>query len=91
MDEVTYRTIRESLRGQYLPPNSVFRWCTQRLTIHRVSVFVNQRMGHWSEAIFHLGARRAESASGAQTTAGRERRNGLRRHPDLPRVSVFNN
>lgn len=74
----------------YPPPNRSFRWCTQRMKIDPVTDFVNQRLGHWSEAILHLGARRAESATRAQTMAGRETRNGLRRHPDLPRVWVCN-
>jgi DNA sulfur modification protein DndC len=74
----------------YPPPNRSFRWCTQRLKIDPVNVIVNQRLGHWSEAILHLGARREESASRAQTMAGRARRNGLNRHPDLPRVWVSN-
>jgi len=74
----------------YPPPNRTFRWCTQRLKIDPVTVFVNQRLGHWGEAILHLGARRAESSSRAQTMAGREIRNGLHRHPDLPRVWVSN-
>jgi len=88
-------TIEESFwvniigRG-YLPPNRVFRWCTQRMKVDPVNVFVQQRLGHWGEAILHLGARRAESSTRAQTMAGRETRNGLRRHRDLPRVWVSN-
>ena len=74
----------------YPPPNRVFRWCTQRLKIDPVTTFVQQRLGHWGEAILHLGARRSESSSRAQTMAGREARNGLNRHPDLPRVWVSN-
>lgn len=76
----------------YPPPNRVFRWCTQRLKIDPVTTFVRNRManGHYSEAILHLGARRAESSTRAQTMAGREKRNGLNRHPDLPRVWVSN-
>jgi DNA sulfur modification protein DndC len=74
----------------YPPPNRVFRWCTQRLKIDPVNVFVNQRLGHWSEAIIHLGARRAESSTRSQTMAKRDTRNGLCRHPDLPRVWVSN-
>jgi DNA sulfur modification protein DndC len=74
----------------YPPPNRVFRWCTQRLKIDPVTVFVNQRIGHWGEAILLLGARRAESSSRSQTMAGRETRNDLCRHPDLPRVWVSN-
>ena len=74
----------------YPPPNRVFRWCTQRMKIDPVTTFVQQRLGHWGEAILHLGARRAESSSRAQTMADRESRNGLHRHPDLPRVWVSN-
>lgn len=74
----------------YPPPNRIFRWCTQRMKIDPVTVFVEHRLGHWGEAILHLGARRAESSTRAQTMAGRETRNGLRRHPDLPRVWVSN-
>ena len=74
----------------YPPPNRVFRWCTQRMKIDPVTTFVQQRLGHWGEAVLHLGARRAESSSRAQTMAGRESRNGLHRHPDLPRVWVAN-
>ncbi|MGH8501211.1 MAG: DNA phosphorothioation system sulfurtransferase DndC [Gammaproteobacteria bacterium] len=71
----------------YPPPNRKFRWCTQRMKIDPVTAFVNQRLGHWGE---HLGARRAESSTRGQTMAGRENRNGLHRHPDLPRVWVSN-
>lgn len=74
----------------YPPPNRTFRWCTQRMKIDPVNAFVNQRLGHWGEAVLHLGARRAESSTRAQTMAGRETRKGLRRHPDLPRVWVSN-
>lgn len=74
----------------YPPPNRTFRWCTQRLKIDPVNVFMNQRLGHWGEAILHLGARRAESSTRAQTMAGRQTRKGLLRHPDLPRVWVSN-
>jgi DNA sulfur modification protein DndC len=74
----------------YPPPNRTFRWCTQRMKIDPVNVFVQQRLGHWGEAILHLGARRAESSTRSQTMAGIEARSGLRRHPDLPRVWVSN-
>jgi len=60
------------------------------MKIDPVNVFVQQRLCHWGEAILHLGARRAESSTRAQTMAGREVRNGLHRHPDLPRVWVSN-
>ena len=74
----------------YPPPNRTFRWCTQRLKIDPVTRFVERRIGRWGEAVLHLGARRAESASRAQTMGRRESRNGLTRHPRLPRVWVSN-
>lgn len=74
----------------YPPPNRTFRWCTQRLKIDPVNDFVQGRVAQWGEAILHLGARRAESATRAQTMQNREARNDLRRHPDLPRVWVSN-
>lgn len=74
----------------YPPPNRMFRWCTQRLKIDPVTTFVQQRIGHWGEAILHLGARRSESSTRAQAMAGRATRNGLCRHLDLPRVWVSN-
>ncbi len=74
----------------YPPPNRTFRWCTQRMKIDPVTVYVQRNIGHWGEAILHLGARRAESSTRAQAMAGRETRNGLRRHPNLPRVWVSN-
>jgi DNA sulfur modification protein DndC len=88
-------TIEESFwsniigRG-YPPPNRSFRWCTQRMKIDPVNVFVQQRLGRWGEAVLLLGARRAESATRAQTMAGRQSRNGLNKHPDLPRVWISN-
>jgi len=76
----------------YPPPNRLFRWCTQRLKIDPMNQFIQNRMtkGEWSEAIIHLGARRAESASRAQTMAEREKINGLTRHPNIPRLWVSN-
>lgn len=76
----------------YPPPNCTFRWCTQRLKIDPVTAFVNQRMGHWGEAILHLGARRAESSTRAHREPGRLYRRGrprpetsrLRRPPAVP-------
>ena len=87
----TEESFRVNIIGRgYPPPNRNFRWCTQRMKIDPVTKFVQKRIGHWGEAILHLGARRAESATRAQTMANRESRNGLRKHPDLPRVWVSN-
>lgn len=56
----------------YPPPNRHFRWCTQRMKIDPVNVFVERPLGRTGQAILHLGARRAESASRSQTMAGIE-------------------
>lgn len=74
----------------YPPPNRHFRWCTQRMKIDPVSQFVQRTLGRTGQAILHLGARRAESATRSQAMAGVALKNGLRRHPDLPRVDVSN-
>jgi DNA sulfur modification protein DndC len=73
----------------YPPPNRVFRWCTQRLKIDPVSVFIKSNLDRWGEAIIHLGARRNESGSRAQTMKARARNElGLSRHEDLPRCWI---
>jgi DNA sulfur modification protein DndC len=74
----------------YPPPNRTFRWCTQRMKIDPVTEFVEKRLGKWGEAILHLGARRAESAARAQSLAGNETKNGLRRHYDMTHVWINN-
>ena len=73
----------------YPPPNRVFRWCTQRLKIDPVSSFIKNNLERWGEAIIHLGARRNESGSRAQTMKARARNElGLSRHEDLPRCWI---
>lgn len=73
----------------YPPPNRTFRWCTQRLKIDPVSNFIRSNLARWGEAIIHLGARRSESGSRAQTMRQRARNDyGLSRHEDLPRCWI---
>lgn len=73
----------------YPPPNRTFRWCTQRLKIDPVSNFIRSNLRDWGEAIIHLGARRSESGSRAQTMKNRNRnKHGLSRHEDLPRCWI---
>lgn len=73
----------------YPPPNRTFRWCTQRLKIDPVSKFIRSNLARWGEAIIHLGARRSESGSRAQTMKNRARNSsGLSRHEDLPRCWI---
>jgi DNA sulfur modification protein DndC len=74
----------------YPPPNRNFRWCTQRLKIDPVNRFIEKRITKWGEAILHLGSRRTESPNRAKTMINREQRNGLTRHPNLPRVWISN-
>jgi len=73
----------------YPPPNRTFRWCTQRLKIDPVSTFIRSNLSRWGEAIIHLGARRSESGSRAQTMKNRARNDyGLSRHEDLARCWI---
>ena len=74
----------------YPPPNRSFRWCTQRLKIDPVTVFVQKRTSQWGEAILHLGARRAESSTRARSLKERSLSNGLRRHENLAKVWIAN-
>ena len=71
------------------------------MKIDPVNALVKQRVGIRCSGDFRspaggrrpplqAGARRAESSTRAQTMAARQTRNGLRRHPDLPRVWVSN-
>ncbi len=74
----------------YPPPNRTFRWCTQRLKIDPVSNFIKGNISRWGEAIIHLGARRSESGSRAQTLGSRiTNYRGLRRHDDLARCWIY--
>ena len=51
-----------------------------------VKRFVEKGIDHWGEAILHLGARRAESATRSQMLGKRDTRDGQTRPPDLPRA-----
>ena len=74
----------------YPPPNRHFRWCTQRLKIDPFIRFVEAGLGHWGQAILHLGARRSESSARARMLSRKRTVSSLRRHPDLPGILVSN-
>lgn len=73
----------------YPPPNHSFRWCTQRLKIDPVNVFLRKKVGQWGEAVILIGARRSESGTRAQAMAARVKNyQKLSRHDNLPRCWV---
>jgi len=74
----------------YPSPTSRFRWCTDRLKIFPVSEFIQSVVSQSGSAIIVLGARKAESATRAQTMRRREiEGNRFRPHADLPKAWVY--
>ena len=54
----------------YPAPNSVFRWCTERLKINPSNRFILDKVAQHGEVILVLGSRRDESATRTQVIAG---------------------
>lgn len=74
----------------YPSPTSRFRWCTDRLKILPVSEFVQSVVSRSGSAVIVLGARKAESATRAQTMQKREiEGNVFRPHSDLLKAWVY--
>lgn len=74
----------------YPSPNRWFRWCTDRLKIRPVSRFIKSVVDRSGSVVVVLGARKAESATRAQTMASHQI-NGqrFRPHMDLPKAWVY--
>lgn len=74
----------------YPAPNSVFRWCTERLKINPSNRFILDKVSEFGEVILVLGSRRGESATRDQVL-NVYRMNGtkLARHGQLPGAWVF--
>ncbi len=47
----------------YPAPNSIFRWCTERLKINPSNKFILERVSEYGQVILVLGSRRGESAT----------------------------
>lgn len=80
-----------SLLGKGYPaPTRQFRWCTERIKIDPVSLFIQQKVALFEEVILVLGSRSAESASRAQVIA-RHKMDGSRlaRHTTLANAFIY--
>lgn len=82
-----------NLLGRGYPyPRKKFRWCTDRLKIQPVNIFIKQQLAKHGEIILVLGTRKAESANRARTMAYYEKkrvRELLSPNPTLANELVF--
>lgn len=74
----------------YPAPNSIFRWCTERLKINPSNRFILNKVAEHGEVILVLGSRRGESATRDQVL-NMHRVTGyqLARHGQLPGAWVY--
>jgi DNA sulfur modification protein DndC len=74
----------------YPAPNSIFRWCTERLKINPSNRFILNKVAEYGEVILVLGIRRGESATRDQVmNMHRFRGHSLARHGQLPGAWVY--
>lgn len=75
----------------YPAPSQKFRWCTERLKIKPVNLFIIETAASHGEIVMILGARKSESMSRAQVLNKRDKLPGtqLTRHSSLARAYVY--
>ncbi|MFQ5500412.1 MAG: DNA phosphorothioation system sulfurtransferase DndC, partial [Candidatus Zixiibacteriota bacterium] len=74
----------------YPAPNSIFRWCTERLKINPSNRFILDKVAEHGEVILVLGSRRGESATRDQVmNMHRIRGHRLARHGRLPGAWIY--
>jgi len=76
----------------YPAPNSMFRWCTDRMKIQPTSSYIRSRVAELGDVILLLGVRRTESArraASANKYDQMEKNGRLNPHNDLPGCWVF--
>lgn len=77
--------------GYPTPEPPGFRWCTERLKIQPMNLFVNERIKESGEIIILLGVRKAESATRNRTITAREIEGKLlNMHSDIKNAYVYN-
>ncbi|BBB31493.1 DNA phosphorothioation system sulfurtransferase DndC [Neptunomonas japonica] len=80
-----------SLLGKGYPaPTRQFRWCTERIKIDPISLFIKEKVAQYDEVVIVLGSRSAESSSRAQVIA-KHKVDGSRlaRHTTLANAFVY--
>jgi len=74
----------------YPAPNSVFRWCTDRMKIKPSNKFILERVAEYGEVILALGMRKNESANRNKVIENHEVKGySLSRHGQLRGAWVF--
>jgi len=73
----------------YPAPNSLFRWCTERLKISPTTRFILDKVNENGEVIILLGTRSDESASRVKTMRKHQIKGSRLRTHILPRAFVF--
>ena len=77
--------------GYPTPEPPGFRWCTERLKIQPMNLFVDERIKESGEIIILLGVRKAESATRNRTITAREIEGRLlNMHSDIKNAYVYN-
>jgi DNA sulfur modification protein DndC len=73
----------------YPAPNSMFRWCTERLKIRPTTLYIQDKISAHGEVIILIGTRSDESSTRARSIAKHEVKGSrLRNHP-LPNAKAF--
>jgi len=77
--------------GYPTPEPPGFRWCTERLKITPMNVFVNERIKESGEIVILLGVRKSESLTRLKSITAREIEGKLlNMHNDIPNAYVYN-
>jgi len=73
----------------YPAPNSIFRWCTDRLKIKPTTRYIQERISLYGEVIILLGTREEESSTRARSMKRYEIKGRRLRKHTLPNAYVF--
>ena len=74
----------------YPVPNTVFRWCTERMKIKPTARFITEQVNECGEAIILIGTRKAESFACAQSIKKHERHGErLTHHPIMQNTWIY--
>jgi len=87
----TDQTFWVNLLGRGYPaPQQTFRWCTERMKIDPVTLFITDKVTQFGEVIVVLGSRNQESSSRAQVIANHAIEGSLlSRHSSLPNAYTY--
>jgi len=73
----------------YPAPNSIFRWCTDRLKIKPTTRYIQERISSYGEVIILLGTRKAESSTRARSMKRYEVKGRRLSKHTLPNAYVY--